>query len=562
MEQGKIRRAKKKVSVSLFKEKGCYRKTASQRTQTEILSDHHKKWLLDSHKYLITERAASKDGKDALAGALAEWIIEYPLQLLLTLSRSDIRLLRKVADAEEGEELSVTEKNIDSYICLLVWGLLDVNIVYQEAEVFLGFSVPESVKEKILPRFENLTRDSMEHSDIWCYLASDGEKDPDLKIFWDRKEELGDKIFLLTDYYGVLDAEVFHQFFTEIFKVNLTQKQLMRFAYLWGTFYGELYTGENKLTRQLFVGDRDIDIQSVILKQQEYCQDIPCQSQTEDFLVMMLNHVMDLWIRIGEMFSRWEIGNEDVNDIILRGRSLVREGSSVTDLMDYFFDQLEITEQMDQMLLWRILIQIGICTPLPMLRGYSRISFQEQYGKYLFLDLFRGTNKRVRKAALYELPVEIQEQLAKFVFMSEKADYASLKVAEKTLPAACEMNEQVRLLLVVNRLVSYRRIQDSGKKSEVSGEVREMVMSFCAECRDSETTSALLNIAGECGVIHTRDNNFWQEEKEDAYDFWDEEWEEPVEPVVKTEKIYPNDPCPCGSGKKFKKCCKGKGIYD
>ncbi len=23
-------------------------------------------------------------------------------------------------------------------------------------------------------------------------------------------------------------------------------------------------------------------------------------------------------------------------------------------------------------------------------------------------------------------------------------------------------------------------------------------------------------------------------------------------------KIYPNDPCPCGSGKKYKKCC-GKG---
>lgn len=25
-----------------------------------------------------------------------------------------------------------------------------------------------------------------------------------------------------------------------------------------------------------------------------------------------------------------------------------------------------------------------------------------------------------------------------------------------------------------------------------------------------------------------------------------------------TEKIYPNDPCPCGSGKKYKKCCKNK----
>ena len=27
------------------------------------------------------------------------------------------------------------------------------------------------------------------------------------------------------------------------------------------------------------------------------------------------------------------------------------------------------------------------------------------------------------------------------------------------------------------------------------------------------------------------------------------------DPVVKPKKIYPNDPCPCGSGKKYKKCC-------
>jgi len=28
--------------------------------------------------------------------------------------------------------------------------------------------------------------------------------------------------------------------------------------------------------------------------------------------------------------------------------------------------------------------------------------------------------------------------------------------------------------------------------------------------------------------------------------------------VVKDAKIYPNDPCPCGSGKKYKKCCGKK----
>lgn len=28
--------------------------------------------------------------------------------------------------------------------------------------------------------------------------------------------------------------------------------------------------------------------------------------------------------------------------------------------------------------------------------------------------------------------------------------------------------------------------------------------------------------------------------------------------IVKDKKIYPNDPCPCGSGKKYKKCCGRK----
>jgi len=32
------------------------------------------------------------------------------------------------------------------------------------------------------------------------------------------------------------------------------------------------------------------------------------------------------------------------------------------------------------------------------------------------------------------------------------------------------------------------------------------------------------------------------------------------QPVVKEKKIYPNDPCPCGSGKKYKKCCANKKV--
>ena len=45
------------------------------------------------------------------------------------------------------------------------------------------------------------------------------------------------------------------------------------------------------------------------------------------------------------------------------------------------------------------------------------------------------------------------------------------------------------------------------------------------------------------------------EEYNDLYD----DFLMPVQqPIVKEKKIYPNDPCPCGSGKKYKKCCGRK----
>jgi len=33
---------------------------------------------------------------------------------------------------------------------------------------------------------------------------------------------------------------------------------------------------------------------------------------------------------------------------------------------------------------------------------------------------------------------------------------------------------------------------------------------------------------------------------------WDDE---EIQPYVPDEKVGRNDPCPCGSGKKYKKCC-------
>ena len=54
----------------------------------------------------------------------------------------------------------------------------------------------------------------------------------------------------------------------------------------------------------------------------------------------------------------------------------------------------------------------------------------------------------------------------------------------------------------------------------------------------------------------------WLNELEEWNDIFDEETRKALykeqkssTTIVKDKKVYPNDPCPCGSGKKYKKCC-------
>ena len=54
----------------------------------------------------------------------------------------------------------------------------------------------------------------------------------------------------------------------------------------------------------------------------------------------------------------------------------------------------------------------------------------------------------------------------------------------------------------------------------------------------------------------------WLYELEEWNDIFDEETRNALHKeqkssttIVKDKKVYPNDPCPCGSGKKYKKCC-------
>ena len=77
-------------------------------------------------------------------------------------------------------------------------------------------------------------------------------------------------------------------------------------------------------------------------------------------------------------------------------------------------------------------------------------------------------------------------------------------------------------------------IQQSEKDQYVLEEVNANLQRYCCF---KEERKAIIKNADEIG--------------KDTFDVL----EVIMEPIVRKEKIYPNDLCPCGSGKKYKRCC-------
>ena len=101
----------------------------------------------------------------------------------------------------------------------------------------------------------------------------------------------------------------------------------------------------------------------------------------------------------------------------------------------------------------------------------------------------------------------------------------------------------------------YKRLMDRGYSSL---KAKEMIASIVAEeiyCIgkgekkfDVETYSKK--------VYSLVDKNMELYDEDQDYSLLDDKYVEiNNKTIIMDKKVYPNDPCPCGSGKKYKKCC-------
>lgn len=124
---------------------------------------------------------------------------------------------------------------------------------------------------------------------------------------------------------------------------------------------------------------------------------------------------------------------------------------------------------------------------------------------------------------------------------------------------------------ILNDKVPHLEVEDVFRYVElnnVSGSIRNAFFEMLADSEDAEKRE---NYMTECVMYGARQDAKYNplmgsgiEEIDDETDILRSLYGEQMQETVRRphKKIGANDKCPCGSGKKFKKCCRGNGKYD
>lgn len=109
----------------------------------------------------------------------------------------------------------------------------------------------------------------------------------------------------------------------------------------------------------------------------------------------------------------------------------------------------------------------------------------------------------------------------------------------------------------VNGINSYSWIlSENGDDEKAYEMVREVIWGVTCYADNAILFMRARQLADYVGK---EDESKWYKQQLDKFENSIKQWNRNKQiPVVKEKKIYPNDPCPCGSGKKYKKCCGKK----
>lgn len=553
----KPKKKKRKVSVNMFLEEGCFIKGQREPEMNGVLLRHDKATLMDYLKYMAVD-VPQKANLKILAQTLEACLCSDPLRLLPALPESTVKILLGFEKLAEQESVIVNQDNLDDYSILLLWGMLSVQTAEHHGKMCFLMTMPKEVKENVLPVYRQLTDTGLAGKQIASYL--DSEQIYTLEEVQRYHAEMFLQMKKILTQYGAVERNAMYEMFRHLVNINCEEDDFVRFMYLFGTFHQLWATGMNQMTKEQYIGLNAEMIEKVFTDGHQKV-DRYYEYQSVEELEQSFCEYMDLWNPVQEVLEQWEVPEDEILDYIAECANLVVSGFSLTYVLEEIEKDFDLDQVMDAACMWRQLVIIYQHFPCHLLKGYSRLQAEEEFGVERYYDVFESrSGNKIARAALYELPVELQQQLADTVLLAQQGKFQTVMEQQKGIDRKYLTNPAVNAVLIMNLADAYAH-SPAAEKQQWKKETERCVEQWCREAKDSEARELMLCWCEDKGIFLPAGEKktaaskriFIGDEEMGSY-YW-EDFEPEMKPVVKAEKIYPNDPCPCGSGKKYKKCC-------
>lgn len=347
--------------------------------------------------------------------------------------------------------------------------------------------------------------------------------------------------------YGVIETEALYQIFEEHWHRGIDYDTFLDNIVKMTEVLSLLIIADNEVDGRKYVCTPGIDVDDVIFLHNKYAKNLPYKKYTHKQLLnyddILENKFEDFGVLIN-LFSELTGFNDEIcaSQFSMIHSELLNGQTSSCDF-NFIRDILIDCEAglVSSCTIWLRLMHAWMTMSLPFLNGYSRMEYENKTGKNAFsvgvFDKEIVTDITIESVdedtSLCDMPADIQEQLYRAYYESRGTDRT--KAIEHIKKKIKVTNNEIDTLLGMTYIDIDKQMKGCNILDEIAErtgdeEVYEMVDAVCD------------------GVQNIIDNDSLFGDP-----FADIEFEQPYR--RDTPKVGRNDPCPCGSGKKYKKCC-------
>lgn len=512
---------------------------SSSATQKDFLLNLGEKESSDYYRYLRLPPASLN--RVERINAISKTYSEHPEYLLYVLEKDEYEELVKWMKSPSGTIIK-NFQNRNMIVKLMTLGLGD----YSEKKEIIEISLA---------------------SDIEKYVGILDSKT--LKKVYKELDKLDDRVGKLLQIYCFTDLEGLYEIYTKTYKENIDRKDFFRFIYWHASFNNLIETGRTP-NGMNYVAAPMVNSKAIVDKWGFYGRNLSYKLYSADEIEYMTSNLANrsIWIDLFFDLLQYQLHMEsgDAEQCLYETVESIAAGYTIDEIIEELSDQnkdkMNIENYGD---IWKTLAVLMLELELPMLKGRSRLAYAEE--KACSPWSIGMTSKNLQKIRntkyrhMYQFPAEVQEWMNDSILGVGDSLEKLLKYKEQNHIVS---EEYIYLLIecctvfekdekIIQKLIEeLKKSSPDGKKTATQIEKNRKEYDDLLDLTDDFDLSEVFGVP----------DNFNLPDNFNVPGAVDSDWLDGIiaqQPYIREQpKIGRNDPCPCGSGKKYKKCC-GRG---